>query len=136
MTDPTSIMQGLEHIKAAVRIVQGLRSIEGAYQQADFKLRIADLSQLLGDAQMSLLDARQEIVSLREEVTRLQAAEEIRSKMVQQGGVYQVREDDGTKHGPYCLKCYQADRRIISVHKTPNAHAGVFQCPHCKTFIS
>jgi hypothetical protein len=136
VTDAASIMQGLQQIKAAVGIVQGLRAIEGAYQQADFKLRIAELAELLANAQLSLLDAKQEIIGLREEVARLQAAEDVRDKLVQQGGVYYLQEEDGTKRGPYCVRCYQVDRRLISVHNSPITHAGVFRCPQCKIFIS
>jgi hypothetical protein len=118
MTDPGAIVQGLQSAKAAYQIVRGIARADQLISEAELKMRIAELAELLMQAQEGLLAAQQELLELRAENSRLKATSK-GGKPVLRGNMYVVVNPSGEEEGPYCVRCYEVDRRLMPLPEMP-----------------
>src|SRR5690348_15811958 len=112
MTDLPSLQTALTSIKAASDILKGLRSTDTAYEKADLKLKVAELAELLADARVSVLDTQEEMRGLHARIQELEAAQDVRDRLVMRGNLYFVKEGDAER-GPYCVACFEKEGRLM-----------------------
>jgi len=131
--DPQSVVGALNALKAASDIAKGLRAIESGYEKAELKLKIIDLMELLSDARTGVLEAQEEIRGLQARIQELEAAEDLRDKLVMRDSMYYLVEASGEK-GPYCVRCYETDQQLMPLTEQPwqFREFGRWQCPECK----
>jgi hypothetical protein len=94
-------MGALEHVKELAVLVQ-------KYQDQDLYQRIVDLRD-------EIFALREENLSLKEKVKEMQDAADISSQLVREQNFYFRKFADGTKAGPYCLACWDGDRKLVNV---------------------
>ncbi len=71
--------------------------------------------------------------ALREENRRLKEAQSLAAKLIRDGNCYYREEDSDRKH-PYCLTCWDADRKLVSLILGRDAMRGIttISCNVCK----
>jgi hypothetical protein len=87
------------------------------------------------EAQEKIMELREAALQLQEEkfaleqrLRDLEQAMVIRGELVREGNVYFRVREGGQKDGPYCLTCWDGDRKLINVMKF--AH-GQMLCGRC-----
>jgi hypothetical protein len=65
------IMTALATASQAIKFARDLRGIDKAVNEADFKLKIGDLTVALSDIKMALSDAKEELTSKQSEIDAL-----------------------------------------------------------------
>jgi hypothetical protein len=133
MTDPPSILQALQSIKAAMDIAKGLTAAGSSFEKAELKMKIAELAELLVNARMAALDAQEQIGQLEAKIVELQKAKDVRDKLVARDGVYYVKDGETTS-GPYCVRCFETDAKLMPVRELSPAfqEIGKYKCPQCR----
>ena len=119
MNDPTkhSTDSGaLEHVKEIAALVK-------KYEDQDLYQRIVDLRD-------EIFALREENLSLKETLKQMQDAADISDDLVREGNFYYRKLAGGSKAGPYCLACWDGDRKLVSVQLY---RYGQYQCGRCQT---
>ncbi|HYV97616.1 MAG TPA: hypothetical protein VE967_09195 [Gemmatimonadaceae bacterium] len=132
MTDPAAITQALSAIKSAAEIVKVIRSADAGMEKAELKLKIAELAESLADARLAVVDAQEQIITLQRQLTEAARLAEVHERVERRNSVYYLRDAD-SESGPYCPRCYEVDRKLVSLRPPPRPmrHLGQWQCPNC-----
>lgn len=135
MPDALSITTALSNLKTATDLVRGIRGADLNLEKAELKIRIAELAEALTDARVAVLEAQDEIEDLRRQLAEARAAQDVRGRLVQKHKVYYVRSATGDQEdGPFCVRCYETDRRLMPVTPLPVQFSDLarFRCPQCR----
>ena len=127
------LIQALQSLKMANETVKYLRSVEANFDKAELKVKYAELADTIADTRESLLDAKEENESLQARIKELEAARDIRSRIVKRGNVYFIREESG-ESGPICVRCYEADHKQMPLTALPRDFRDLaqYRCPDCE----
>jgi len=74
-----------------------------------------DLYQKILDLHDEIFKLREENQCLRERVKELDQAVNFGSRLKRDGNVYRLTESDGSVSGPYCMTCWDADRKLVNL---------------------
>ena len=107
-------------------IFDELKSVGKVLQEAG---KIEQYKQIL-DALQKLLEMQKRIEELETENKRLHEELEIKGKLVSEGNVYWL-ENDGVKDGPFCTCCWDAEHKLMRLHKSEVSNR--VHCPKCNT---
>jgi hypothetical protein len=108
----------LDTLKDAVTVVQKAGNIE--------------LYKLVLDLQREALEMVEELRTKEAHIHKLEAALELRGKMVFRGSVYyQSDEQDNLVDGPFCPKCFDVDGLQCRVIRSPRMIDGI-ECLKCR----
>jgi len=122
----------LQAAGAAIGLVKELNQAAKAYDEALLKLKIAELAGALATVQMGLAEARTEAIKKDEEIAKLRAAFKDKSELVEhQGFSYRKRSDGTPKGDPYCSRCLQEGKLIMTVLTRDPGYPQ--ECPVCKS---
>ncbi len=114
----------------ALKLVQDLRGIEKAFDAAELKLKIADLTGALADLKMTLTEARDEIQSKKEEIKFLEEQLLLVAETIEANGYKYRKGLDGTPAGhAFCPVCQQKEGMLIQLVTGPERNEF---CPNCK----
>lgn len=120
-------------VSAAIGLAKEIRSIDTQVDQAELKLKIADLTSSLAEAKMGLVDVADQIREKDDEISRLTAFDlDLQGKTLKQGFYMDTFEDGGPRGDPYCPYCIDTKKGLFRVRKL-NKPGGVSGCPHCRT---
>ena len=106
-------------------------SFEKTFDEASFKLRIADITSNLADLKIALTEAKSEAAEKDAEILRLKkefafAAE---NTIIAYGSRYEKSSTGNPQGLPFCPRCEKVDGRLINLAKSIGRHA---ICPQCK----
>jgi hypothetical protein len=103
--------------------------LDHAKEVADLvkKYNDLDLYQKIIDLRDEIFKLREENQCLRERVKELEQAEDLSSRLRRDGNVYHLKEDDGSESGPYCMTCWDADRKLVNLHLSGH----LIRCKRC-----
>lgn len=94
-----------------------------------------ELTKQLLEIQKEMQDLQQENFELRKEITELK---ELDSKEIEyddnRTAVYEVKEGN-KKEGPYCTRCWEVDRKLVSVHIVKKSMRDAYACPQCESEV-
>jgi hypothetical protein len=130
MVDPASV---LASITGAINLVRELRNADKAIDEAQWKLKVADLVGDLADAKTGVVELRDEIEARDNEIARLKEAFAFRGQTVEINNmIYETR--DGHAVGmPFCPRCLTVDARYIKLTSVLMTKGTLSpQCPQCK----
>lgn len=126
------ITGAISGITAALGLVKELRDINAQFDQAELKLKIADITVSLADAKSSLVDADEQIRAKDDEIARLKEAFRRTEATVEKHGYrYRVGVDGQPKGLPFCTVCLEDGRFSLTVHSSKPGRPAV--CPRCKS---
>ena len=116
----------------ALKLVNDLRGIQKAYDEAEWKLKVAELNGAIADLKNTLVDAKQEIATKDEDLKLLEENFLIIKETVEVDGFKFNKKEDGTPVGhAYCPVCMQKDGYMF--HLTSTWEKGrPERCPSCK----
>ena len=128
------IAAGLAAAGQAMTILKGLRELDKSYDQVALKGQIVDLMDQVLEIRIALQDAKEALQKKDDEIAGLLAANDLKGATVFHRG-YRYPEmpgEPGNPSGrPFCLRCEQADGKLIGTTSNPNGR-GV-ACPECKS---
>jgi hypothetical protein len=107
--------------------------IDHAKEIADLikKYNDQDLYERIVGLREEILALREENLTLREEVKAGKVAADVSSRLRRDGNCY-FFDDDKSKERPFCLTCWDADRRLISLIVSPGyVGEGTIRCGRC-----
>jgi hypothetical protein len=116
----------------AVKLLNDLRGIDKAFESAESRLKIAELTGALADLKNALIDAKEEVRAKQSEFKLLEDNFLVFKETVVAGGYQYDKKEDGTPKGhPYCPVCIQKHGYMF--HTTPSMKPGrLEECPSCK----
>ena len=106
----------IENAKAALEVAKQLGSV--------------DLQQRIIDLQMQALELQEETRSLRVQVAEMAERERFEATLVFEDNALWSETPKG-RDGPFCSRCWDADRKKIRLH---SAFENLSACPVCNTF--
>ena len=90
-----------------------------------------DLQQAIISLQQEALELQEENRLLKTENARLTEQLAFHGTLIFEDNRY-WSERDGNREGPYCSRCWDADRRMVRLHDYENGFLG---CPACETAV-
>jgi phage FluMu protein Com len=126
------VLAGIAAATEAIKIAKSLHGLDKQYDEATFRLRIAELVNSLSDAKLALSEAKDMIAELDKEISLLKRNFEASGKLVVGDGDYRFFADaDGNPLGyPVCPSCESLCGRLIQLKQETSFLRG--KCPACK----
>ncbi|UDL89428.1 hypothetical protein LGH82_30955 [Mesorhizobium sp. PAMC28654] len=124
----------LSALAAALGVVKDLREIDGQFDKAELRLKIADISGALADARLGVIDAGEVIRAKEQEIARLAALFAYRADRTIRlnGYTYEKAEDSDRPVGlPFCPVCEQKGHLLRLVEPYRPGRPKI--CPRCAT---
>lgn len=87
-----------------------------------------ELYQKIVDLRDEIFELREDNLTLREKLREIEQAEDVSEQLLREGNAYFRKHPDGTKSGPYCLACWDGERKLINLQVFAY---GVTHCGHC-----
>ena len=121
-------------IATATKAIEGLKllmSLEKTFDEASFKLRIADITSNLADLKIALTEAKSEAAEKDAEILRLKKefAFAVENTIMAHGFRYEKSSRGNVQGMPFCPRCEKVDGRLINLAKSMGRNA---ICPQCK----
>jgi hypothetical protein len=136
----SEIFQAISATKAAIDGVRSLHQyadeVKDVSKRGEFMRIIGELSLELAETQLKLSGHIRENDELKEQVVILQkkveTLENPDSKLICKNDVYY---DSKSNDGPFCIGCYDNNRKKIRLSNLPYAKKalGKYECPTCKS---
>jgi hypothetical protein len=130
MADLTAISTVLSSIKAATDIAKIVRESGLTLEQAEYKLKLAELVEKLADAKLQIASVQEVIDERDRKIKELENAANIRGKLSFAPPYYWLTAEDGNRDGPYCQQCYDSAAKLIRLTGFGN---GYWECKTCKS---
>lgn len=125
----------LAALSQAVGIAKTVREIDQSFDQAEHKIRMAEILGALADAKIALVDANTEVVARKEEIKQLAEALKFKFELVEKHNRhYRKHPETGNPFGkPFCPVCMQKLGLFIGIENVVvNDRIGSQgHCPHC-----
>lgn len=133
MPDLVTISSFLGSLKTATEIAKWLKDSTVTIEQAETKLKLAELIGALADAKLEVAEIQELLLEKDKRIKELEDFQEIRNKMIWRDSVYYQKSDEG-EDGPYCPQCYDSNKKVIRLQ---NYGTGHWHCMTCdKSFYS
>jgi hypothetical protein len=140
LAEEWAIMDFMGAIATATKAIEGLKllmSLEKTFDEASFKLRIADITSNLADLKTALTEAKSEAAEKDAEIVRLKKefAFAFENTIIVGGFRYEKSSRGNAQGMPFCPRCEKVDGRLINLAKTGMSTAGLHKaiCPQCKS---
>lgn len=131
MPDLAIISSALSSIKAATDIAKLIKDSGTSLEQAEIKLKIADLIGSLADAKMEIATIQTDLITKDQEILELQNQLKLQ-KLVEWDKPYYWVIDGDTKDGPFCQQCYDKDKELIRLQ---GGGINYWHCQTCKSKV-
>ena len=130
MIDITGLLSSMT---AAIGVAKAVSEAKGVYDQADLKLKMAEIVSTLADVKIALAEAASEARAKDEEIARLKKAFAFTETTVELHGWRFPTTKHGEPYGtPVCPRCIEVDGRLMVLRQVSHAY-GDLSCPMCKT---
>lgn len=129
--DIASISAALAGIKSATEIAKIIKDSGASLEQAEVKLKLAELIGALADAKIEIANIREDMSSKDGQIKELHRKLEINENIVWQKPYYFIVKND-KKDGPFCQRCYDSKQQLIRLQ----GEEGWWQCLECKSTVT
>ena len=129
--DISAISSALTSVKTASEIARLLKDSTHSLEQAEAKLKLADLISALADTRMQIAEIKETLAEKDGEIRLLNEAL-LRKSQLEWEKPYYWAIVDGQRDGPYCQKCHDTDSKLIRLQGGKN---GVWECLSCKSKV-
>ena len=128
------IESALAAMAQALKVTKELREINGEFDRAETKAKMADIYLSLADVKIALADAQVAIKTKDLEIQNLLEKMKSKAELVKFGGYTYEKNDTGKPTGsPYCPVCLDADGTLIRPTNIMNV---IWKCPKCNASYS
>lgn len=126
----TTISDAAVALTAALGVTKELIGVNKMLSEAEFKLKIADLSTTLAKAQIALTEVQADLVAKEKAIANLKAAFAFKGETIQRNG-FKYRAKDGKPVGnAFCPRCEIVDGRFVPIFQSQKPGRS-FECPQC-----
>lgn len=128
----TTIAEVAGAVTAAIGLSKELIGVDKALHEAEFKLKIAELTSALAGAKIGLAEVEDQLRAKDKEIERLTAFNtDLNGKIIKNGFYMDTFEDGGPRGDPYCPYCIDRKAGLYRLRhlNKPGRPSG---CPHCK----
>ncbi|MDR3553767.1 MAG: hypothetical protein P4L55_03335 [Syntrophobacteraceae bacterium] len=126
MPDIATIASALSSIKTAVDIAKLIKESSVSLEQAEVKLKLAELISALADAKIEIANVQEALVGKDRQIAELRELQNIRERLKYEAPYYWM-DRDGTKDGPYCQQCWDNSQKLIRLQGSTDGYW------HCRT---
>lgn len=135
MTGLETIGPAFSAIRTAVEIAQFLRSTSDSLNQAEVKLKMADLMVALADAKIEFSNMQLAMIEKAELIRQLQSKLQMVGLTVGYlGARYMVNENREPTGEPFCPTCWATDRKLVPLTSWSNKEP-THKCGSCGNTI-
>lgn len=127
--DISSISAALGSIKTAADIAKLIKDSDASLEQAETKLKLAELISTLADAKIQIAEIQQMLVDKDAEIRLAKEQLAVKGNVQWQSPYYWVLEN-GQKDGPFCQHCYDKNKELIRLQGNGE---GYWECKACKS---
>ncbi len=128
MADIATIGTILTSIKTASDIAKLIKDSGSSLEQAEFKLKFAELISALADAKIELADLQSELIDKEEVISTLRKQLDTKQTLKWDKPYYWLIEND-EKIGPFCQQCYDTSEKLVRLQ---NGGTDPWICNTCK----
>ncbi len=122
----------LKTVSDAINIARTVADAKNVWQQADLKLKMADVTSALADAKNALTEAQGDLRDMDHEIGRLKQAFARTDDTVEfQGKRYRKGADGKPMGRPFCTVCWE-EGRLFLLDKNMSGMRGAMKCVRCK----
>jgi hypothetical protein len=129
MPDIAGISTVLASIKAASDIARTIRESGLTLEQAEYKLKLAELIDKLVDAKIHIASIQEILLEKEHSMKELEKALEIQGKIAYEPPSYWLNRGS-RREGPFCQQCYDSSRKMIRLQ---DHHNGAWSCKTCSS---
>lgn len=94
-----------------MNIVQNVKEIAELIK----KYNDQELYQKIVDLREEILALREENLELKEQLSSISQQSSNAESLERRGNVYYLKNDDGTEKGPYCMSCWDYERKLVNL---------------------
>jgi len=132
MVDINSISAALGSLKTATDIAKLIKESGAKLEQAEVKLKVAELVSSLADAKMEIADIQNLLVDKDQQITKLNEELSTKNNVVWEAPYYWVKENE-SKDGPFCQHCFDKDKLLIRLQQ--HSVKGSWKCFSCNGYF-
>ncbi|MFA6500209.1 MAG: hypothetical protein WC256_07720 [Desulfurivibrionaceae bacterium] len=132
MTDISTIGAALGAIKSAADIAKLIKDSGASLEQAEVKLKIAELISSLADAKIELAEVQVQLSNKDKEIESLQERLSVKNTVVWEKPYYWVVKES-EKDGPFCQQCYDNEQKLIRLQ---GGGTKAWVCKTCKATVT
>jgi hypothetical protein len=126
--DLTTISTALSSIKTATEIAKLIKNSEDSLEQAESKLRLAELISSLAEARIQIAEVQQDLSEKDALINMLKLKIADKESFMWESPYY-WRIEGPEKDGPYCQHCHDKNSEKIRLQSRDN---GVWKCVACQ----
>jgi hypothetical protein len=128
----TTIADVATAVTAAIGLSKELVGVDKALHEAEFKLKIAELTVALANAKTGLVEIEAQLRQKDKEIDRLSTfGVDLEGKVTKNGFHYEAFEDGSPKGDPYCPYCIERKQGLFRIRHI-NKPGRPSMCPHCE----
>lgn len=128
-----SVLKTASSLKAAIDIVKVIKDSGVSLEQAEIRLKFAELTEALVDAKMSVADIKVDLIEKNEEISRLKVAREIESNVYYEAPFYFLDGGKSQADGPFCQRCYDDEKKLVRLIEGQTYGGSEWVCSVCKS---
>ena len=126
--DISAISAALGSIKTATDIAKLIKDSGTRLEQAEIKLRVAELVSALADAKVEIAEIQNHLIEKEQQIRDLKEQLNFKSKVVWEKPYYFIL-DDQDKDGPFCQPCYDTSKQLVRLQ---GGGTNSWHCYSCK----
>lgn len=132
MIDLTSIATLVTSIKTATELAKIIKDSGISIEQAETKLKLAELISALADAKIEIANIQTLILEKEETIKELKRKQNLKENLKFEAPYYWLISAD-EKQGPFCQCCFDNNEKVIRLIEKP-CLKGNFTCHVCNTW--
>lgn len=129
--DVGSIPTILAGLKNATDLLKLISSSSSTLEEAEVKLKIADIFGNLADARVEIADIKLLLNEKDQKIKQLEEELRVDKEIIWHDPYYLKMNSAGKKDGPYCQSCFDKDKKLIRLQSFYKN--GAWDCKVCKT---
>lgn len=134
MNDDAALKAAFDGLQTSIDIAKSLCDSDLAFNEAEFKIKLAGLMSTLADAKMNIAETQGIIAAKDNEIKFLKESLDAKKHLKRHNELYYEVDDSGNLTGePYCSKCWEADYKQI--HVNLDYYKKIWVCPNCKNYV-
>jgi hypothetical protein len=126
--DLAAIGSLLTGVKTASDIAKLIKDSGSTLEQAEIKLKLADLISALADVKVEAAGVQQTLLEAQQRIRELEEQAALKAALVWRQPAYWRKAEDGSSELPYCQPCYDTDGRLSVLNIVAE---GFFACRTC-----
>ncbi|MCK9373096.1 MAG: hypothetical protein M0P91_07845 [Sulfuricurvum sp.] len=129
--DLVTISTALSSLKSAYDLSKVISESADSLEQAEIKLKLAELMGALADTKSQISDIKLELITKNEKIQELENQIRIQNQVkFEQPYYWKITNDN--RDGPYCQKCYDDIKKLIRLQDEKH---GSWRCLVCSSYF-